>query len=327
MPPAGKVLLGVGGRATEPQPFDQLTGGDHKIYLLTTGWGGDWGKSAEERLRRAEEGNFRWMLHPTTKDGGGGEVTTPRAIARGGSDGFLLRMSAAINESRQVIYMRPMAEMNGHWNPYSAFNANGSRRDAAHSTAAYRNAFRRIALISRGGNVSRINRDLRRNRMPPLATRLAKLPASGRVAMVWNPQGEGSPNVRGNQPRDYYPGRRYVDYVANDLYSIGFKAHWRAQNALYDSFPQHPFMVAEWAPWGTDDPAYADAMFRWVASHKRTVALMYFHGSSSNLFKLDRKRRTLARYRKHVRANRYSCSSCTTFGIAGRDTPPGRDGE
>ena len=36
--------------------------------------------------------------------------------------------------------------------------------------------------------------------------------------MLWNPQGQGSPNVPGNQPRDFWPGGEYVDYVGNDLY-------------------------------------------------------------------------------------------------------------
>ena len=47
--------------------------------------------------------------------------------------------------------MRPFAEMNGYWNAYSAFNQNGSPRDAAHSTAAFRKAFARVYLILHGG--------------------------------------------------------------------------------------------------------------------------------------------------------------------------------
>ena len=40
-----------------------------------------------------------------------------------------------------------------------------------------------------------------------------------RVAMMWVPQSFGSPNVRGNQPADYWPGGKYVDWVGIDIYS------------------------------------------------------------------------------------------------------------
>ena len=41
--------------------------------------------------------------------------------------------------------------MNGHWNPYSAYNANGTPRDRGHSTKNFRRAWQRIVLIVRGG--------------------------------------------------------------------------------------------------------------------------------------------------------------------------------
>ena len=34
--------------------------------------------------------------------------------------------------------------MNGHWNPYSAYNEDGTSRGPDHSTAAFRKAFARI---------------------------------------------------------------------------------------------------------------------------------------------------------------------------------------
>ena len=40
-----------------------------------------------------------------------------------------------------------------------------------------------------------------------------------RVAMMWVPQSFGSPNIAGNQPADYWPGGRYVDWVGIDIYS------------------------------------------------------------------------------------------------------------
>src|SRR5438874_203991 len=69
-------------------------------------------------------------------------------------------------QSNQVVYIRLFGEMNGYWNPYSAFNADGSSRGQSHSTSAFRKAWRRIVLIVRGGNRKTINRKLRKQDMP-----------------------------------------------------------------------------------------------------------------------------------------------------------------
>ena len=38
----------------------------------------------------------------------------------------MTRMAADIAETGQTVYIRLMAEMNGHWNAYSAYNADGT---------------------------------------------------------------------------------------------------------------------------------------------------------------------------------------------------------
>jgi hypothetical protein len=309
--PSGKIMLGVGGTATTPGKFRTVTRHRQHIYVIFTAWGQGltWGKRYNAWLADAKRGNYRLMVSlRNTAKGGTREAISPRRLAKGYGDGKLISMSKVFNESNQTVYFRPLAEMNGHWNPASAFNANGSKRNAAHSTRQFRGAFRRMTLIMRGGNVATINSKLRRAGLPKLRTTALTLPRSGKVSIVWNPQGEGSPNVRGNQPRDYYPGPSYVDFVANDLYAQRYRAHWVAHNRLYNDFKRHPFMVAEWAPWGTDDPAFVDRMFAWARTHKRTKALLYFNGTSSRLFTLNAKPRSKARYRKHVRARRFTCT-------------------
>ena len=127
-----------------------------------------------------------------------------------------------------------MPEMNGHWSPWCAVTASGSSRGAAYSAKAFVRAFRRIAIIMRGGSVAALDRALKRAGLPPLKKDAlvdagdssgtettgteAGIPASGHVKLLWNPQGEGSPNVKGNAPRDYWPGAAFVDYVGDDLY-------------------------------------------------------------------------------------------------------------
>lgn len=307
LPPSGKVFLGVEGYTT-PQQFQALTGARHSLSMRSLSWGQgvDYGKRYSDWLAESGSGDYRMMFHLTTTKRKR-EIISPGAIAAGRGDAYLIAVSRELNDSGQVVYVRPMAEMNGHWNVWSAFNENGTRRNAAHSTRAFRNAFRRITLIMRGGSVTTINARLRASGMPTLRSSASALPASGLVAMVFNPQGEGKPNVRGNQPRDYYPGDAYTDFVGNDLYSIRFNANFKAHERLYNAFPRKPFMVVEWAPWNTDDPAFVDRMFAWVASHPRTKALMYFDGNSSNLFRLRIKPRSLARYRAHARKARFRC--------------------
>ena len=67
----------------------------------------------------------------------GGSIT-PLAIAQGQGDGFLLQLNAALAGFGGLVYVRPLPEMNGHWNDYCAYNRGGSRRGAAHSTAAFK---------------------------------------------------------------------------------------------------------------------------------------------------------------------------------------------
>ena len=37
--------------------------------------------------------------------------------------------------------------------------------------------------------------------------------------MAWVPQTEGTPNIRKNRARAYWPGQAYVDWVGTDFYS------------------------------------------------------------------------------------------------------------
>lgn len=317
MPPAGKVMLGVGGSALDPTGFQRLTGAAHDLHVITVPWDEHrdhgWYYALKTSFDRAHAGGYRLVIHPGAAGKDGREVRSPGAVARGLGDAYLLDMGREINSHDEYVYVRPQAEMNGHWIVWSAFNRDGSRRNADHSTTMYKRAFIRIAEISRGGPVAAINARLRANGMPPLRTSASTLPSSGKVAMVWNPQAEGSPNVAGNHPIDYYPGAKWVDYVANDLYEQGGRAAWDKHEALYARFQKaHPFMVLEYAPWDYDGAGFVSKMFAWVATHPRTVALSYFNGTSTTFFRLASKPRTLATYRSRAKAPRYSCPGLTS---------------
>ena len=150
-----------------------------------------------------------------------------------------------------------MPEMNGHWNEYCAFDKDGSSRGPQFSTAAFRKAFARTAIIARGGPAGKVNAALRKLKLPGVGSiELARTNAR----IVWNPQGYGSPDIPANSAQAYYPGDAYVDVVANDLYLQATGAAWEANEALYRAHPRKPYAIAEWGLWGIDDPSFVEKM-------------------------------------------------------------------
>lgn len=224
------------------------------------------------------------------------EAITPREIALGKGDRFLRALNRAVARHGGLVYIRPMAEMNAHWNFYSAFNKNGTRRDAAHSAKWYRKAFARIYLITHGGPAEKINRKLAKLRLPGIN---GNLPGTG-ARVIWNPQGYGAPDVRGNSPHAYWPGGRYVDVVGDDLYDIGGKAEWAAAEAMYKRYKRKPFAFPEWGLWGIDDPTFVYRMAKFVRTHKRVELIAYFQSKPGSIFDLASKPRSLAAYRNAI---------------------------
>ena len=147
VPPRGKVYTGLSG-STSASPFTQQVGSDVAVFGVFTKWYGQ----NEYAFRAAHEAGARLMLHVSTQDGyGTRELITPRGIARGEGDRYLLSLNRRIAEAGEPVYVRLLAEMNQANNGYSAFDRNGRSRGPAHSTRAFRAAWRRSALILRGG--------------------------------------------------------------------------------------------------------------------------------------------------------------------------------
>ena len=92
------------------------------------------------------------LLALNTGSYGKNETATPRGIATGQNDTFLFQLNAVVDAwPGDRFYVRPFPEMNAHWEATCAYNANGTLRDAAHSTLWNRKALARIAVIVRGG--------------------------------------------------------------------------------------------------------------------------------------------------------------------------------
>jgi hypothetical protein len=150
--------------------------------------------------------------------------------------------------------------------------------------------------------VAAIDARLRALRLPLVRTRAAALPRP-RVALQWVPQTAGSPDVPGNAPRAYWPGRRYVDWVGTDFYSR-FPG-WASLDRFYAAFPGKPFVFGEWALWGRDDPAFVRRLLGWIARHPRVRMALYNQGRPGGPFRLSRYPRAAAALRSGLRGPRW----------------------
>jgi hypothetical protein len=272
-------VLGDAGR------FARLTGQRSTVRHSFIGW-------HQPRTIRKLLHNLKPVPMLAIKTGG---IVTPLDIAQGRGDGFLVELNSALAGFGALVYVRPLPEMNGHWNEYSAYNRDGSHRGRLFSTAALKRAFARIALFARGGPAAQLNARLRKLGQPGVPVDLQQTQAR----IVWNPQGFGSPNVPGNRANAYYPGDAYVDVVANDLYRQASGAAWDANEALYRSHPRKPFAIAEWGLWGIDDPGFVERMAAFVRTHARVELVAYFNSQPGSTWDLETKPRSRA-YRRAI---------------------------
>ena len=300
LPPAGKVFAGVSGSIAlednEVPGFSARAGKHASVIQTFTAWTYNYTRY----LRTAARHEARVMVHISTDGGSAGrEVITPRGIAMGHGDGHIVHLTRAYADSGQVVYVRIMAEMNGSWNSYSAYGP--GYKGGAHSTHNFKQAWRRIVLIMRGGPVDQINASLHRLGLPPVRRASGDLPRP-KVAFMFVPEVWGDPNVPGNSARAYYPGSRYVDWVGTDFYSKF--PNYRGLNAYYAEFPNKPFVFGEWALWGHDDPGFVRGLFGWIKSHRRVHMVMYNQGSHPSESPFE-----LARYPRSAAVLRHELSS------------------
>lgn len=278
LPPANKVLWGGQGGYSQAniRDFARQSGKHPAVFNYFISW-------------RANESSFRWlsfrladaraentaaMLSVAPEDTG----LSPRDLARGGGDAFLVGLNRLLAEHGEVTYLRPLSEMNNANNSYAPYDHSGRSRGPANSVYQLKRAWRRIALITRGGEVATIDAKLRRLRMPPVRTGAAELPRA-RVALMWVPLSFGNPEIAKNHPRHFWPGARYVDWVGTTWYSP-YKAS-SAMDAIYN-YPlwrKKPFAFAEWGVWGRDDPGFVRQFFGFMKTHPRVRMAVYYQSA------------------------------------------------
>src|SRR5690606_17156313 len=116
-PPPGKVFFGVTdtGDAADFREFARQVHKHPAVIQTFHPWDNSWSKS----VPRWRSVRARPMLHITTRADDGTELITPRQIARGRGDDYLIRINQTSSKRRLRMYLRPLGEPNRCLNYYS----------------------------------------------------------------------------------------------------------------------------------------------------------------------------------------------------------------
>ena len=290
LPPKGKLFFGVTdtGEASGFESFAEAVGA-HPAVIETYH---PFGNSLHLALPRWEQVHARPMLHISTAAGSDRhEVITPKGIARGEGDDYLLRLNRSFAQHRMPAYVRPLGEPNRCLNPYTAVRCDGSERGGRHTTHWYKQAFRRMYLILHGGKTRRtLNRKLHKLHLPGLRRKHGREPdllPRAPVSVIWSPLPSGSPSLRRNSAEAYFPGNRYIDWIGADIYSR-YTDFGGLTRLCHRYGRRKPFAITEFGLWGADDPGFIRHLLRWVRSHRRTRMLVYYQDfGSRNPFRIQ----------------------------------------
>jgi Glycosyl hydrolase family 26 len=281
LPRGKKIFFGVSDTG-DSADFGQFSMVLHKHPALIESFR-SWGSDFPESIERWQAARARPILHITTADSGDGhELITPRGIAKGEGDEYLIRLNKLFWAKKMRAYIRPLGEPNRCINVYASYGCAGEARDAAHKPRWYRLALRRIyVLLHGGGKRGQIDARLAQAGLAPLQGEVAGLPKAP-IAVIWSTLPAGSPTVPHNRPKHFYPGDEYVDWVGTDFYSDN--QDWKALTGLYNRFSTKPFSLPEFGVSSGDDPAYVERLMLWVRRHPRCKMLVYYQdfGSASS---------------------------------------------
>jgi hypothetical protein len=319
-PPSKKTYFGVSDTGVV-NSFKKFRG-DVKSHPAVMQTFHAWGFHPWRALNRWARTNTRGMLSVGTAecyDCPG--VLSPKQIANGYGDEYPLTLARRFAAEKETVYIRLFPEMNGHWNDYSAYNQDGSFRGEARSTHWFRQAWRRFAIIMDGGRRAKVNKRLRRLDLPPVlraerARRYRRQGVGGHlpranVALMWVPQSTGSPNNSGNQPSDYWPGSKWVDWVGVDIYAR--YPNFAGMKRIYRTYKGKPFVIGEWSPWNYDSPGFVHQLFGFAKRHDRVRMLVYYQGFASSdphrIWHYPRARTALRRELNHNGVKQYAPGS------------------
>jgi hypothetical protein len=319
VPPHGKLYHGVSDTG-QVKDFRQF---QHRVRahpaLLQEFWHWDVSYSASGGPHRWNRAKALGVVSQSTGyPARGGDEISPERIAKGRADHYLLRINQVLGHLRRPTYIRLFPEMNGHWNPYCVYNANGTTRGSDHTHSDFKRSWRRFVIIVRGGHRSRINKALRRNGLPRIYRaksnhdpvyehrEVPRVLDHPKVAFMWVPQTFGGPNIPGNQPADYWPGKHFVDWVGADIFSK-FQTAFDDLVAFQRRYSNYPFVVGEYSPWdGDPGGAFTDRLLNWAEGHKRVRAMIYYRSTTAgNIYDINHYAGARRVLRHHLNRSRW----------------------
>jgi mannan endo-1,4-beta-mannosidase len=183
-------------------------------------------------------------------------------IAAGAFDDYLRRYALAVRRYARPVMLRPFHEMDGDWYPWGG-TVNGNR------PAEFVAAWRHIHDV-----FTRVGAD--------------------NVTWVWSVNAGSVPNRSGNQPKDYWPGGRYVDWIGISGFNWGAARNfggWMSFDRIYRSrigvlLRYHrPIALTEIAApeVGGDKAAWITATFARLAHYPRVRAVIWYDKRDSKL--------------------------------------------
>src|SRR6195952_2508189 len=293
VPPKPDVLLGVSDRGSTEQfnQFAELTGKHPALMETFLGWGNSVNK-AYERWRETQTRPVVAIAtsHAQTLE----EIIPPEQIALGAGDDYLLQLNSFFAIHQLPAYIRPLGEPNRCLNAWAGVECDGTLKTGEHSSFWYKEAFRRIVAIVRGGQtLEGINATLAELGLPPLNRSKGEEP----VALP-----AGSPRVKGNFPGNYWPGSKWVDWVGTDFYAK--YPVWDDLEHFYEGaqWRNKPVAITEWAMQENDEPEFVKQLISWVVTHKRVQMLTYYQGfGPGNTYELSLYPRSTNMLRKKIR--------------------------
>src|ERR1700759_4228040 len=168
VPPKPDVLLGVSDRGSTEQfnSFAELTGKHPALMETFLGWG----NSVNKAYERWRETQTRPIVAISTQNAQTlEEIIPPEQIALGAGDDYLLQLNSFFATHGLPAYIRPLGEPNRCLNAWSGVECDGTLKGGEHSAYWYKEAFRGIAAITRGGlSLEALNAELAEIGLPPL---------------------------------------------------------------------------------------------------------------------------------------------------------------
>ena len=231
-----------------------------------------WGSDFPDSIQRWQTARARPLIHITTADNNDGhEIITPRAIAHGDGDEYLVRLNRLFFEKEMRAYVRPLGEPNRCLNVYASYDCGGGARDAAHKPRWYKLAFRRIyVIVHGGGKAKKINRRLAEAGLPPL-TDQRRRPAEGADRDRLEPAAGGLAD-RSPEPAAPLLPRLEVGRLGRDRLLRLLSRNGSALTGLYNRYAgEKPFALTEWGVEAGDDPSFVSRLFAWVEDSTRAA--------------------------------------------------------